>query len=363
MQMLSSTELPKTSPPRRIPGSVEGLDGPSGFRCPSRFPPSLAERAREPASVASAGSGRGSEPAAGRGRLRWGSGHRLADAISDFRTLHGRGDSFQDGCLRRWAGRWGFRRLGSVSARDLADYLAELSRADRSPGEIDREKALLGSFYRWALRCGIARVDPTSALGEKRDGAPRRRLAWTAAEERRLLDACRGARWRDVPWTDAPRRDDPRRDDPRRDDPRRDAPRRDDPRLWSDHDGERPPSYLYPLVLLAVRTGLRPRDLVQIEWRHVDLVRRRLRLPPSDRRQGPSDRRQGQSGEVILDAECVCALESLLARATRSYLAPRGVFDAAGIPVVRGRPDERAIQEAIHGVQRRARVPLEDLGA
>jgi integrase len=257
-------------------------------------------------------------------------GARFREAVVDYGTLLGGAagilDPFAGSCLRRWADRWSGRALGSLTGADVREYLADLAARGHPTPAILREKNLLGSFYRWARRCGWAKDDPTRDVGAIRPFPDHPSTAWSASEQRRLLDTCRGFPSR--PGGGPPPRE----------------------------VAEAPPPYLYPLVLLGLRTGLHMGGLLDLEWRHVDFARERIVVPARETR-------TGRPIDAPLHRDAAAALAALSRKARGSGTPARRVFAAAGIPLANGRPDEHGVMSAFRRALRLAGIPEGDFGS
>jgi len=252
--------------------------------------------------------------------------HRFRDAVPDYVTLiTGRTglppEPFVSSCCRRWVERWSQTTLGDLRHEDLQSYFSELVDRGRTARDIEKEKTLLVSFYRWAQRCGWVASSPMIKLGRTRTPPAHASVAWTCTEQRRLLQVCRQS-------TSARK-------------PRgaRSAAVRTDA----------VPPYLYPLVLLGMRTGLRLGHLLHLQWRHVDLVAGRLTVHAHEVM-------NGFEIDVPLDGDCCQALEELLGRAQTRLVLPRRVFDLANLPLWKERPEERAVLQAFRQARKRAEI-------
>jgi len=255
-------------------------------------------------------------------------GRRFAAAVPDYVVLlmGTTGlplDTFVSGCLGRWADRWSNIKLDDVSPDDLRNYFRTLLQRGHTPREIDKEKTLLRSFYRWARRCGWALADPTAKLDRSRARSERRSIAWTSDEQQCLLEACRAR----PAATEPPGSGSPS-----------------------------PPPYLHPLVLLGLRTGLRLGHLLHLEWRHVDLQAGRILIPAGETK-------SGREIDLPLDRDCRALLTQLAQRAQSHPAVPRRVLDVDGLPLWQGEPDEHAAIQAFRRAGRQAAIPDADFGS
>lgn len=211
----------------------------------------------------------------------------------------------------RWGDRWPHRSVGDMRTEELQGYFAELAQKGFSSREIEAEKSLLRSFYRWALRSGSIATDPTASFHRTRVPLSPPTITWTSGEQRRLLEAARRS----------------------------------------------PAAYLHPLILIALRTGLRFGHVLYLEWRHVDFRTRRITIPASEVK-------HGQELAVPLDSDVFCELEALAikARGASPVIAPR-VLAAAGLPLWQGRPDVQAVLCAFRAVRKLSGIPEGDFNS
>jgi integrase len=256
---------------------------------------------------------------------------RFREAIVDYRSLltdaggtTAGTNAFTGACLHRWADRWPNRTLRSITPTDIREYFADLAARGHAQGAVREEKGLLSSFYRWARRCGWAEEDPSQGLGAVRPFPDNPARSWTASEQRRLLDACRGS------LASPPGR--------------------------AGEATEPSPPYLYPLVLLGLRTGLHMGGILNLEWRHVDLGKERVVIPAHETRTGrPIDAPLHRDASAVLTA---------LARKARDLSgSSRRVFEVVRIPIANGRPDEHKALAAFRKARRLAAIPEGDFGA
>ena len=227
-------------------------------------------------------------------------------------------------CCHRWVERWSRTTLAGLRTKDLQSYFSALVDHGSSPRDLRKEKALLVSFYRWAQRHGWVSASPMTKLGQTRTPPTPYPIAWTSVEQRRLLEACRGS-----------------------------TPAR---KPWGALRSGAPPAYLYPLVLICMRTGLRLRHLVHLRWCHVDLVTGRLTVPAHEAK-------NGYEIDVPLDGDCCEALDQLLRQNQKPLLLPRRIFEPADLPLSGERPEEHAALQAFHRARKIARVREGDFGS
>jgi len=185
---------------------------------------------------------------------------------------------------------------------------------------MEKERALLVSFYRWAQRCGWVASSPMIKLGRTRPVPAQTPVAWTSAEQCRLLEVCRGSTVTGKSRPDAA------------------------------------PPYLFPLVLLGMRTGLRLGHLLHLQWRHVNLVAGRLTVPGQEVK-------NGFEIDVPLDGDCCHAIAALLGRAQKRSLLPRRAFDLADLPLWKDRPEERIVLQAFRRARAKAEIREGDFSA
>lgn len=249
---------------------------------------------------------------------------RLRDALPEYVERLKAGDgAFVDpearSIVQRWAGRWAGRMLSSIAPHEIRAYFEELSRERLPPKSLEREKLLLRFFFRWALRQGWVDADPTEGLFERVNRRERAPAAWEPWEQRVLLDACQG-RFREAPGPSA-----------------------------GSERAPRVPRYLYPLVLLGLRTGIGLEDLLRLRWRHVFLDARRIRLPAAERAV-PRDL------EIFLDGELTEALEAVLQASAQGFSTEKFLLESLDLPLWREKPDARGILCAFRAVRRRAGI-------
>ena len=230
----------------------------------------------------------------------------LRHAIDEYRAFSlagdpGSVDAFTADCLARWTARWGSNRLHSLGPDLFRRYFGDLCRRGYSPPQITREKSLIAAFCRWAEKRysgGDVAASQSGAI-----------TAWNAAEQRRLLHACRGLD-------------------------------------GGPHDP--PPAYLYPLVLFALKTGLRFQDLLQLEWGHLEGALERIRLPAAKTW-------SGRTLEIPLQRDARSLLVTLERRAAPSSTRAE-IVAAMGAPFHGGKPDTGRIHKDFEAARVRAGI-------
>jgi integrase len=265
---------------------------------------------------------------------------RFREAVPEYRVLlsgaaQGSLDRFHDACLHRWSERWAMEYVRSITEENIRCYLAGLVQKGHPEREVRREKGLLQSFYRWACRCGWADQDPTLRLRSLPHLPTPRPTVWTGVEQRRLLEACSvnrpvstksGATGTEGKVGGA-------------------GQHGNDSQTASSF----PPPYLYPLVLVGLRTGLRFGNLLNLEWRHVDFSNNRIVL-------SAAQVKTGRPVEVPLSVDACWVLRELLRRGQLMPRFPKRVFDAVNIPLWKGCPDGRQVQLDLRLARKRARL-------
>lgn len=234
---------------------------------------------------------------------------RFFEALPDFSVLltghtHLEPPPFEAACLERWKARWAVRVVASLGAQEIQGYLRELSVRGASEHQLRAERALLGNFYRWVTGCGFSGNDPTRQLDRTRARLrPQGGVHWNATEQRRLLEAARSG-----------------------------------------------PAYLHPLILLAIRTGLRLGHLLNLEWRHIDLVVGRILIPAEEVA-------SGRPIVISLDLDGRGALAQILDRALAGGTRSSRIFDPVGLPLWNGKPDLHSVRSAFRQARRRSGIP------
>ncbi|MBI4602460.1 MAG: site-specific integrase [Planctomycetes bacterium] len=269
---------------------------------------------------------------------------RFREAIPDYRTLLENAtrlplEVFPLSCFSRWGERWGLEPMSALGADNLQAYFRELALKGHELREIEKEKALLRAFYRWARRSGWTEDDPTEALERTRALPEHPLTTWTGPEQDRLLATA----W--LPW----RRSLGEACAP--EGRRREARAQAEPsKAWV------PPLYLHPLVLMGLRCGLRLGHVLHLEWRHVDHEARRIRVPACEVK-------GGRDIDLPVDADVHAALSTLRRRGAALSPAPVRVLDPVGLPLWKGAPDEHAVLHAFRLARKQARIPEGDFNS
>lgn len=130
--------------------------------------------------------------------------------------------------------RWARKKLDEITPEDLERFKSDRLKEGRSPATINRTLALLKTIYSKAAAWEKVADNPVKQVSLLREN--NQRLRFLEVEElSRLLEACKESR----------------------------------------------NQYLYPLVLIAVGTGLREGEVMGLRWADVDMDRRLLTLPDS----------------------------------------------------------------------------------
>lgn len=155
------------------------------------------------------------------------------------------------------------RPLARLTAYDLEQYMARRRRAT-SPHTSNRELATLKRLFETGIRWGLMRTNPARDI--KPTPIPEGEVQYlTVEQQRKVVTAAR---------TLAGRR--------------------------ADNDV----AYIYPLVTLALRTGMRRGELLNLRWRNVDLDRGRVTVVSGD----GFTTKSGRARVLPLDADAVTAL-------------------------------------------------------
>lgn len=167
----------------------------------------------------------------------------LQQLVDDFHRDGSTGKSERALVQDRLATKWFLEGLpdgimaDEVTARHVDQFLAKRERAKRSPATINRELTCLRAMFRTAMRWGLVELDPTA--GAKKPRIPEGKVVFLEEHEQRDLVAA-AARLDGQPGTLAP--------------------------------------YLLPLVVLALHTGMRRGELLNLRWEQVQLERDQITI-------------------------------------------------------------------------------------
>jgi len=158
---------------------------------------------------------------------------------------------------------FGDREVHTISNADLERWLTK--NRIRKPGNKETEVtwtprnrnkyvSLLRTFFKWCVRQGYCTHNPARDIDMVREEKRSFRIL-TEGEEKKLLEACRS------PFEVSCRGS------------------RQGTAFQSEWKQKHtPPSYLYPIVLLALRTGLRYGNILKLRWDHIDWDNQMLRI-------------------------------------------------------------------------------------
>ena len=186
------------------------------------------------------------------------------------------------------------RRLAAIGAAEVRGYIASRTAAGAAPGTINKEIGLMSAAMNWARK--ELEWDVANPWQSRRQSEPSGRNRWLTREEAdKLLQAAekpeRQHRW---PW-------------------------------------------LRDFIRLGLYSGLRPGEMLWLEWRRVDLEGAEITF---EAERGKTGQKNGRMGRVPLNQE---AREAVLARARfRAEHCP-------GSPWVFCRKDGTRIQSIKHG--------------
>jgi integrase len=221
---------------------------------------------------------------------------------------------YLDRALNRWKNRWAMRTLRNFTGDDVSSYLEDLVERGHTESEIQREKTLFQSFFRWAVRSGWADGNPAAELRCLLQAPSTRSVSWSSGEQQKFLEACR--RRRSTPGQGL----------------------------------LLPPKYLYPLTLLGLRTGLQLASLLNLEWRHVDLVGGRLVIPSVEVHAAGAIK-------IPLSIDALQVLKDLRAKVDAMTRPPQKVLAVLRPPVRGKRFDSRQALIDFRYARKRAGVP------
>jgi integrase len=231
--------------------------------------------------------------------------------------------------FERWGNRWCRRSLAEITTEDIETYLEGLFRRGHSQRDIEKEKLFLRSFFRWTVREGWLRTNPAERLVKRSPAPPKAEDALRPIQQYVLLEACRG-RLRTLESGES------------------------DERFLRLHPQPiRVPAYLYPTVLIGLRTGLRLREILRLRWGHVQWTHQKIVIPASD----SSTLRPIQTP---LDGDVRRTLASLLVEFPNRPGGLDRILDGTQLPLWKGQPDEREVSHALRVVRKRAGLPPGD---
>ena len=141
-------------------------------------------------------------------------------------------------------GRFGKDLVYRIASGDIEKWLAKQKRW--TPRTRNKYVSTLRTFYRWCIKRGYAVENPAVDVDKVRENKYENRIL-TEAEETRLLEACR---------------------QPFRATCKGFRQGRTSKSEWKQEFV--PPENLYPIVLIALRTGLRYGAIALLKWRHID---------------------------------------------------------------------------------------------
>lgn len=208
----------------------------------------------------------------------------------------------------------GGKRIDQVQLAHVERYIAMRQKAGRRPSTIALEVGILRSFFRWARRREYVDRDPTEAVELCRKTRPVGR-ALSEDEAQRLLAACLAPEIVQIPLS------------------------RDGRRPWQQ---QRPAPGPYLLgAAIALYTGLRLRNVVELTWRHVDFDHGRIDLADVEWK--------GKRPHSV-------PLHPTLRRLLEEELRRRGTIDPTA-RILQGRPRVRSTRDALRkSIGRAARI-------
>ena len=139
-----------------------------------------------------------------------------------------------------------------ITPANIEEFLVEQTKW--TPRTRNKYISYLRTFYKWCIKRGFAQGNPAADVDKVREHKRDNRIL-SKEEEESLLDACRtsfkvecqGYRNRNVFR-----------------------------KRWEQEFT--PPRYLYGIVLVAVRTGLRLNNIVNLNWGHIDWSNHQIRI-------------------------------------------------------------------------------------
>jgi len=158
-----------------------------------------------------------------------------------------------------WTRFFGVRQTASITRADIIEFFTwrERGRNGRKPGNhlLNLNLTLLRDFFRWAKKRGYSDADPTEGI-ERWDELYREPRILSPEEVTGLLTACR------EPFSVPVVR-----------------------RSYKSYEKDvtyTPPPWLYPIVLTALTTLLRQKNILALTWGQVDLRAGMIRIPAEE---------------------------------------------------------------------------------
>ena len=233
--------------------------------------------------------------------------------------------------LARWSHRFGTLPLTGPGQDEWIDYFVELAHKDYPYDLLYEEWTALDDFYAWARGRGWVDGDPSCLIPVLEAPALAPSVSWTAEEQTRLLQASCYAQGLQVVEAEQLRL------------PKRRA--------------DAPTTYLHPMLLLGLHTGVRLGNLLYLEWRHLPRSRTctHLDLPAAEVRTARRLRiRLSRSVTRMLDLVRRSAADRH--NASQPPNTER-VFVPLGLPCLDEQPDPLALECDLLALCRFARVP------
>jgi integrase len=229
-------------------------------------------------------------------------------------------------CAKRWLARWEMSLLEELDGSSLSMYFAELLHREFTPQQMQEDGGFLKQLFDWSVRAGYVEVNPFAEIRTLKHRPQRRAIVWDAAEQAALLDAAKPvptecSEPQSVLWL-----------------------------FFAERSKKtQAPPYVFPIVFLGLRTGLRLGSLIYLKWDNVKLGDQTLRF-------GGQESRFSEPFEVALDSECVDVLRQLDVHARKDSHPPRRVFDSLALPYLFGAPDYREVQAQFRAACNRAEI-------
>ena len=240
-------------------------------------------------------------------------------------------------CVRRWLAHWELKLLEELRPEDLAAYYTRLLHKDFPATDLQEDGHFLKQLFDWTVRASYLDKSPIEDVPTLRRRRRRRAVAWNLAEQKRLLAACRSDSRRAEDAKKAKLIESPTQELSLEE---RGETTKLCPPLPSDLEELakwRVPDYLFPIVLLGLRTGLRLGDLLYLTWDRVRLETCWIRIPGNDSR-------YGHDVDVGLDDQCVSELRRIHGVFAELPSRPERVFQSLDLPLHNGFPDYRRVQ-------------------